>query len=521
MVAPFIFLGIPSGHDLEFHLNSWVEVVSHWKQGVLYPHWAAMAHYGYGEARFLFYPPASWLLGAVIGLFLPWKLAAGVYVWIVLTFCGLSMFLLAKEWLPAREAIFAAIFYIANPYFIVVVYWRSAFAELLAGVFIPLLALIILRFPEKKWRAAILPLTLVIAATWLTNVPAAVMVNYSVALLVFAVVVFRRSLRTLFYGAAGVVLGTLLAGFYLLPAFYEQKWINVGEALSEGYRPQDNFLFVTTSDISHTQFNHFISIVAAGEIIALCVVICFAFRRAQSRSWTFGTLAIWGGALSLSMLSITGVFWKHIPELRFMQFPWRWLLCLNVPLAIFAALASKRWLVRIGFYLLLLIAIFYVSNKSVPPWWDHAPDIADMLDNQNNGTGYDGADEYLPANADIIKVNLDAPKVVYQGNGSAQITVTTWDAEKKIFTVVASAPGKVALRLFDYPAWKVTVNNHAIQSETDSSNGQMIVAVSKGISQMEVRFSNTADRTVGKIISLLTLLLMGIFTIWRNPRKAL
>ena len=41
------------------------------------------------------------------------------------------MFLLARRFMPRRDATFAAALYTANPYHIVSVYWRSAFAELL------------------------------------------------------------------------------------------------------------------------------------------------------------------------------------------------------------------------------------------------------------------------------------------------------------------------------------------------------------------------------------------------------
>ena len=40
------------------------------------------------------------------------------------------MFALARRWLDAKDAIFAAALYAANPYYIIIVYWRSAFAEL-------------------------------------------------------------------------------------------------------------------------------------------------------------------------------------------------------------------------------------------------------------------------------------------------------------------------------------------------------------------------------------------------------
>lgn len=96
---PFFFFGTPSGHDVEFHLYSWLEVLGQWRHGILYPRWAGLAHFGYGEPRFIFYPPASWLLGATLSAIVPWTLAASVYIWLVLTASGISMFLLARRWL--------------------------------------------------------------------------------------------------------------------------------------------------------------------------------------------------------------------------------------------------------------------------------------------------------------------------------------------------------------------------------------------------------------------------------------
>jgi uncharacterized membrane protein len=174
---PFFFLGTPSGHDVEFHLYSWLEVLSQWKHGIVYPRWAALAHFAYGEPRFVFYPPASWTLGAILSAIFPWTLASCIYIWIALALSGVSMFVLARRWFERRDAIFAAVLYAANPYHLVIVYWRSAFAELLASCLVPLLLLFVLKAVEKR-RRAIVPLALVLAAAWLTNAPAAVMIHY-------------------------------------------------------------------------------------------------------------------------------------------------------------------------------------------------------------------------------------------------------------------------------------------------------------------------------------------------------
>ena len=184
-LLPWYHFGIPSGHDFEFHFNSWIEVLNHWKQGVVYPHWAAFAHYRYGEARFIFYPPVSWTLGAALGAILPWKIVPAAYVWLALSLSGIAMFVMARRWLSTREAIFAAMLYALNPYHLVIVYWRSAMAQMLAAVYLPLLLLCVLRLEEDGKRIRkIAPLAVLLAAGWLTNVPSAVMMHYSLGVLV-------------------------------------------------------------------------------------------------------------------------------------------------------------------------------------------------------------------------------------------------------------------------------------------------------------------------------------------------
>src|SRR5579864_3272169 len=95
---PFFFFGTPSGHDVEFHLYSWLEVLGQWKHGIFYPRWAALAHFAYGEPRFVFYPPASWTLGAGLSAIFPWTVVSDIYIWMALVAAGASMFVLARRW---------------------------------------------------------------------------------------------------------------------------------------------------------------------------------------------------------------------------------------------------------------------------------------------------------------------------------------------------------------------------------------------------------------------------------------
>ena len=503
-------------------MNSWMEVLGQWRQGIVYPRWAALAQYGYGEARFIFYPPASWTLGAALGALLPWKAVPAAYVWMALTLSGCSMFLLARRWLDRRGAIFAAALYAANPYYLVIVYWRSAFAELLAGALLPLLLLYALRVEEERERAVV-ALGLIVAAAWLTNIPAAVMVTYSLALLIVILAILDRSPRFLFSGLLAVLIGVSLAAFFLVPAAYEQRWVNIAEVLSPGVRPQDNFLFIRMNDVDHNRFNLLVSCVASAEMILLGLAAFFSrpWRRHQPRIWW--TLVGWGSLAMLLMSSFTFLLWEHLPELRYLQLPWRWLLCLNVTFALLITVAAQRWIVRALICVAMLLVLGFVWHRVQAPWWEKAEDFGQMLNNQRSGNGYEGTDEYVPAGADSYEVKQDASLVVFDDGSSDQlerVQIQRWSAESKRFTIDVVEPGHLVLRLFNYPAWCVKVNGHEVATSTRDVTGQMLIPVQAGENRIEITFTRTWDRTLGAIISGVTVLLLtGLAVLRRNASR--
>lgn len=512
--VPFFFFGTPSGHDVEFHLYSWLDVLAQWKHGIFYLRWASMAHFGYGEPRFVFYPPASWTLGALLSAIFPWTVAASVYIWIVLTAAGTSMFLLARRWLDRRDAIFAAALYVVNPYHLVIVYWRSAFAELLASCLVPLLLLCVLKAVDEG-RRAIMPLALVLAAAWLTNAPAAVMIHYSLALLLIFFSWRKRSPRLLWIGVAAVALGALLSAFYLLPAIYEQRWVNISQAVSEGSRPADNFLFIHTADVDHDNFNHIISWVAVLEMVVIFISVWLTRRWRETRPELWSAMLTWAFACSALMFPLSAPLWKILPKMQFMQFPWRWLLCLSMIFSFFCAPAAtavgaRRWWWRGAVCALSILVIVMVWHRIQAPWWDDPGDLREMQDNMDDRIGYEGTDEYTPAGADPAAIdaagaNKDARDVTVAGPAHAAIRVARWDAESKTFTADMSSPDQLALHLFRYPAWQAEVNGHVVPIAS-TATGQMLIPVEAGMNRVQISFIRTWDRTAGGWISLLTVI---------------
>jgi hypothetical protein len=518
VVVPFFFYGNASGHDFEFHLLSWMEVVHQWKEVIVWPRWAAFAHWTYGEARFLFYPPASWNLGALLGVLLPWKIASGAYVWLALTTSGCSMFLLARCWLSRRDAIFSAALYAANPYYLVIVYWRSAFAELLAGCLLPLLLLVVVR-AEKDGRRVIVALSLIVAAAWLTNAPSAVMVNYSLALLIVVAAIAQRKPALLLYGGAAVVLGAGLASFYVIPAAHEEKWVNIAQVLAPGLRPQDNFFFTFSDDVDHNRFNIAVSLVGAAEILLLAAAIFLSRRWRGEHRTIWWVLAAWGTAATLLMLPITLIFWRYFPELKFVQLPWRWLLCLNVAFTLFVTMACRRWLTRFMICATMLGVVAIVWHRVQPPWWDTAADIQEMHDFIEDGDGYEGTDEYVPAGVDPYELKKDAPQVATVSGDPAVIHIDRWGAQSKVFSANVARPEKLRIRLLNYPAWRVEVNGREITAGTQPVTGEILIPVDTGSNRVRVTFVQTEDRLIGDLVSAGTVLLVIAWSLYLRRQE--
>ncbi len=503
---PFFFFGTPSGHDVEFHLYSWLEVLSQWKQGIIYPRWAALAQFGYGEPRFVFYPPASWTLGAALSAVFPWVLVSGIYIWVVLVLAGAAMFVLARRWLDPRDATFAAVVYAVNPYHLVIVYWRSAFAELLAAALLPLMVLVLLRDGEN--RRGVVLLSLVLAGAWLVNVPAAVMIHYSLALLVVVIAWQRRSVRILVTGAVAVVLGVGLAAFYLVPVAHEQQWVDIAQAVSFGVRPVDSFLFTRTADKDHNAFNFFVSSVAAAEIL-LTLFLAWCARKWRARDQVWWPLVAWAAVCAGLMLRVTSLLWEVLPKLEFMQFPWRLLLCMGVPFSLFLVMGVKRWWARVGLYMAMLVVIAGAGYYFQPPWWDQPADLREMQDNMATGAGYEGTEEYAPLGVEPKRLDRDARRVTVQGPARAAIRVTEWRAEHRAFAAEMSGADELVVKLLNYPAWRVEVNGREVRAGTREVTGQMLVPVEAGRNAVMIDLRPTGDRRVGLGISILTLLLLA------------
>jgi hypothetical protein len=276
-------------------------------------------------------------------------------------------------------------------------------------------------------------------------------------------------------------------------------------------RPADNFLFTTIADPDHNQFNRLASTVAVWNIAVVATLLVVSVTRRKELLWRNAT--VWAALCITLMMRFTLPLWMHLPELRFVQFPWRWLLCLNVVFAIAVVLASRRTWLRIAVLLLAIASVPWVWQGVLPPWWDNAGDIQEMVDNQQDNIGNEGTDEYVPAGVDPYDIDQKAAQARFVGAGTAKLGVEKWDSEQRVIVANATSAGKVVLRLFNYPLWKVQLNGRPTRSETISHAGQMAVPINAGVNRIQVSFAEGWDRIFGGAISAIALFGVLLFHI--------
>jgi hypothetical protein len=552
VVLPLMVRGCSCGHDFDFHLVSWMEAAGQFRAGNLHPSWAFSPGWNAGEPRFVFYPPLSWTLGALLGMMLPWGAVPIIYTWLALLGAGLAMYHFARELGgetaavgPAVSALFAAVAYVANPYMVFTAYERTAYAELLAAAWIPMLLAAVLR-----GRVTVLRVAVPVALLWLTNAPAAVMGCYSLALLAAVRLVWtwrvqRKELQdaawecwTLAWRVvAGLALGLGLAAFYILPAAYERGWVQIAMAMISGMRIEDNFLFHHTGDGPHDDVLHTASVIAVVllAVVAVALIVCSLRAKGSTadgsasgpesalRRYRIVSLAVLAGAIGFLLTPLSAAVWRVMPEMAFLQFPWRFtavlaaVACGGIAMAM-GGLKLKGPVLAAG-ALAIAAALSLPAASAFRQECDDPDTVAARVAVFAAKTGTDPTDEYTPANADNDSLGKTNPPFWLAKDGEAKAGAGLSPGPAPMHFAIDSAEATaIVLNLRDYPAWLERLNGVAVTEKIQRDDGVVAFPVPAGHSQIDVSYETTWDHRLGDGISVASLCGLCVLLVvsWRD-----
>jgi hypothetical protein len=245
--------------------------------------------------------------------------------------------------------------------------------------------------------------------------------------------------------------------------------------------------------------------------------------------WLFLTLAV---AAVFLMLPPSAFLWRHLPELKFLQFPWRWLLVLNLIFAFFVAAArspTRRWA-----WLTLACAMWATGAVIAgDTGWDNE-DVPALVEDVRAGRGYEGIEGFQPINANIDELDDESPLVgefdpedgdvgEFDPEDGA-VSIQQWSPETKVFDATSEDAVTIGLRLFNYPAWDIRIDGNTVAAATAPKTGQILLPLAAGSHHIEITFRRTRDRAVGALVSALFvagLVLFVSFGFRSSRRKSL
>ncbi len=571
--APVALKGPFCGDDFQFHLFSWLDAQQSWRQGIPYPHWTPNANYGAGEPRFMFYPPLTWMLGAALGLVLPWALVPVALIFLLLAGTGIATFALARQALSEVAAMLAGCAALFSVYALYTAYERAAFGELSGGFWIPLLLLFALRdrnpsgaFWGRVLDGSTVPLALVVSGCWLSDVPVGVMASYLLAAVALTAALLARSWVPVVRASIAAALGIGLPALYLVPAAWEQRWVDVLQATGTNGDPglliDNNWLFARSSSPSLQEHNvslHFISVLSVFMIGVALVSVFALWLRGRSSGlsdshgeraarWWWITLAIIPAAVLFLQFPVSLPVWNLLPKFRFLQFPWRLLLVVEAPMAVlFAAAVWPRRSARLWQRGVVggLCAVFFLGSVMFATrtfFLECHPVelLPNLLAKYDSGAGFWGADEYAPPGSDgsVVASGLPDACLVRDFDTKLGIAATpeanpVWRPEQGSCEAIAGAQlrqvdhmgiatvtshaGYLILRLRSYPAWRVTVNGRVVTNLPRRGDGLTVVPVPQGPVDLRADWTTTGDVIVGRWLSVLVLLLLT--ALWILERR--
>ncbi len=494
--------------------------------------WVPDMGYGFGFPLFNFYPPLPYLFGEIFRVFgLPFTETVKITFIFAFIASGVTMYYFAKEFWGKWGGVISAIFYIWAPYHSVDIYVRGAMNEAWAWIWMPIVLLAGYKLIVEKKNVHRWIITL--ALGWV-----GLLLSHNLMALIFAPVFAGWSLiwliRTKVWlkvfplGIAGVLSFGLVA-FFTLPVALEQKLVDT-ESLVQGYYEYSAH-FATIKQLLISRFwgygpsvwgatdglsfqvgwlNWILASIIVGTVVAIIVKQKKKARKIDNWMIIVGYFFLVGWLAIFMMHNKSTPLWLHLPPLRFVQFPWRFLTLVVLSFSFVAGavvkIVSKKHVIYVGGFLIAAV-LLYGWNYFLPEFGHLGP----LTDKEKfTGAAWDlqrtaGIYDYLPSTA------VTAPKAPMTNfaevlSGEATASNFKLGTNNNSFDISVVRNAQIRLGVFQFPNWQVTIDGKVAPSFVPPTEqwGRLYVLVPTGQHSVVVHLYDTPVRRISNIISMVT-----------------
>lgn len=481
----------------------------------------------YGYPLFNFYGPLPYYFGELIYLITKsFLLSAKIMFATSFVASYLFMYLFTKKlWGNEKSAVFSALFYAYAPYHALDFYVRGAMGEMWALMFFPVVCWAILRIRENPNYKNLGILGISFGLLVMShNLSAMIFLPAAVSLTIL-LYFFEKNKKFITLSLAGILLGLLISAFYWLPAITEKGLVHVETTTFGYFSYTEHFKGLRKLFIERIWgWGASVREIPGGEkdgmsfqigfvhllawISALVVVI--VNRKNKFVLWIVSFCSL-GILISVFMVHPRSQFvWDLLPPLAYLQFPWRFLMFIIFFISIIAGslflfLKNRNSNLVFTFFLVLLLVLnfsyfspekfFYLNDKEY---------LSDTnWDRQIKRSIFD----YLPKSAKFPPAELATVKYEIL-SGTTEVSDYAEGSNWVKFKVVSEQGSTIRLSKYYFPNWKVKIDDKFVNFNYENDLGLITFDLPSGTHIVEAKLYDTPIRTVGNLITLITILIV-------------
>lgn len=544
-------------HDARHSVFFLVEFDQTFRDGFWWPRWTPDFAFGYGYPLFNLYSPLAFYAAELLHL-VGLSLTTAIKTMYVLATvgAGLGMYVFVRRLYGSMAGLVAAIAYMYIPFHLVEIFVRSAYAEYVALAIIPLVFMAFTELIAKPTPRRVALAGLVYGLLPLTHHTS--FFTFTPFLMIYILYLVAAKARfnlkswvTHALAPAGAgLLGLALAAIYLIPVIAETRYIKVEQWTSGSYNFLQHFVYFSqlfeegwgygyAGPGARDDFSLQLGIVIVG--LAIFALVFSLYRAYPHRNTALFFMASTLVVVVL-MSPLAAPLWQILPIAALVQFPWRLLAVTAFTLSVVSgslipALAAvsyqpsavsdnpSSFIIHHSSLLLLVLIIILASFAYTTPQYTDIPawaetplavinwDRASIVDRVGMVSATDEQPQTSPMEAQYLSGEPLTTAGIIAGQGTVEILHHGGASDR--VRVVASGPVTLQFYTYDYPGWRVTLDDQVIDYRAEPPYGLVTVDLPAGEHMVQLRMGSTPARTVGTIVTVAAaMVIMGLF-FWR------
>lgn len=532
--------GLYGVHD-EMHVAWLYEMDRTVKMGQFPPRFVPDLSFGFGYPLFNFVFPLPFYLAEIFH-FLNFTLVDSIKIVFLLSLplSSLFMYKLLREFTNVWISILGGVLYSFTPYRAVDIYVRGAIGEVVSFVFLPLIALSVIKLTDgngKSFNVRWMGIGAISLACLILshNITAYMFIPFIVLLAILRILFGGR--RQFFLTAQliiSVIFGLLSSAYFWLPALLDSKlvqydtvynFIDHFPTLQQLYTPFWGYGASVPGPYDGMSF--FLGIV---NIMAVIFGIIFGVLFWKKYSPAQKIILVWAFISFFIAIFMTnfrsGFIWEKVPMIAYFQFPWRFLIITTFTAPVLLITLEKlKYNFLIAIILIcgaILLNWNYFQGQSEPRRFDAYYINRYIPVPKATEAYFTIGEEYLRL-PQTTKMRPEKNYDLVTVDGDAAISVTNTNALNSVIAVSSAKQILLNYNKYYFLGWVAELDKKPVEIIPGDPFGQITVLIPKGSHEIKITYTETDVKKILDIISLLSLtfvlLIIARFPVFKIKRS--